>query len=78
MHSHCDLEAAMKLFHHSGDHSPPPPPAPADRLAGVRPVFHDDDERPSREDRGLGETIFTRPPVPLPRLLTGRRRRRPK
>jgi hypothetical protein len=37
-------------------------------------VFHDDDERPSREDRDFGQTIFTRPPVPLPKVLTRRRR----
>jgi hypothetical protein len=49
----------------------PPPPQPESRLAGV----HDEDERPSREDRTYGETIFTRPPVPLPRILRGRRRR---
>jgi hypothetical protein len=33
-----------------------------------------DDERPTREDRRYGETIFTRPPVALPRMLTGKRR----
>ena len=54
----------------------PPPPQPESRLTGVRALAHDDDERPSREDRGYGETIFTRPPVPLPRLLRGRRRGR--
>lgn len=41
----------------------------ADRLSHVRPLAHDDDERPSREDRDFGSTIFTRPPVPLPRFL---------
>ena len=53
----------------------PPAPAPADRFAGVRALAHDEDERPSREDRSYGETIFTRPTVPLPRILRGRRRR---
>jgi hypothetical protein len=53
----------------------PPRPQPESRLSGVRSVAHDDDERPSREDRGYGETIFTRPAVPMPRLLRGRRRR---
>ena len=53
----------------------PPAPPPEGRLAGVRSLAHDDDERPSREDRSYGETIFTRPPVPMPRLLRGRRRR---
>ena len=54
----------------------PPAPEPPSRLSGVRALGHDDDERPSREDRGYGETIFNRPPVPLPRLLRGRRRGR--
>ena len=53
----------------------PSPPQAAGRLGGVRSLAHDEDERPSREDRGYGETIFTRPPVPMPRLLRGRRRR---
>jgi hypothetical protein len=44
-----------------------------DRLTGVRPLAHDDEERPSREDRTYGETIFARPPVPLPRRLRGRK-----
>jgi hypothetical protein len=50
--------------------------APTDRLSKVRPMAHDEDERPSREDRGYGETIFTRPPVPLPRFLSGRKKKR--
>ena len=54
----------------------PPAPEPSDRLGGIRALAHDEDERPSREDRSYGETIFTRPPVPLPRILRGRRRER--
>jgi len=46
-----------------------------DRLTDVRPLAHDDDERPSREDMTYGETIFTRPPVPLPRWLRGRKQK---
>jgi hypothetical protein len=53
----------------------PDPTQPESRLSGIRSLAHDEDERPSREDRGYGETIFTRPPVPMPRLLRGRRRR---
>ena len=53
----------------------PPAPEVPERFAGVRALAHDEDERPSREDRSYGETIFTRPPVPLPRILRGRRRR---
>ena len=47
----------------------------ADKLSSVRPLPHDEDERPSREDRAYGQTIFTRPPVPLPRFLTRGKKR---
>jgi hypothetical protein len=53
----------------------PPQPQSERRLDGVRALTHDDDERPSREDRTYGETIFNRGVVPLPRFLRGRRRR---
>ena len=52
-----------------------PPPQTESRLGGVRAIAHDEDERPSREDRTYGETIFTRGVVPMPRFLRGRRRR---
>ena len=48
----------------------------ADKLSGIRPLPHDEDEQPRREDRSYGQTIFSRPPVPLPRFLTRRRRPR--
>ena len=35
----------------------------------------DDEERPSREDREYGQTIFTRPPVKVPKLLACKRER---
>jgi hypothetical protein len=41
----------------------------ADKLSRIPPLLRDEDERPSREDREYGQTIFTRPPVPLPRFL---------
>lgn len=68
----------MKLFHRSRPESAPPPAAKpaAGRLGGVRPMAHDEDERPSAQDRDYGQTIFTRDAVPLPRVLTGRKRRR--
>lgn len=47
----------------------------ADKLSHVRPLDLDDDERPTREDRKYGETIFNRAPVPLPRFLRPKRRR---
>ena len=53
---------------------PSPPPPAAGRLSGVRALTHDEEERPCREDLTYGETIFNRAPVPLPRLLTGRRK----
>ena len=52
---------------HVGDH--------ADKLSRIRPLDHDEDERPRREDLAYGETIFNRAPVPLPRFLRGRRKK---
>jgi hypothetical protein len=52
----------------------------ADKLTRVPALRHDDadDERPSREDLSAGSTIFTRAPVPLPRLLRGGKKRAPR
>ena len=47
----------------------------ADKLSRIRPLDHDEDERPRREDLTYGETIFNRAPVPLPRFLRGRRKK---
>ena len=58
--------------------TPHPPGHRTDKLAGIRPLAHDEDEQPSREDRGYGSTIFSRPPVPLPRFLTGAKKPRPR
>jgi hypothetical protein len=69
----------MKLSKRSrGESSPEPTGNVADqpgKLAGVQPLRHDEDERPSREDRDYGSTIFTKPPVPLPRFLGGKKHR---
>ena len=56
----------------------PGPPVPDDgsRLSGILRIQHDEDERPSREDADYGQTIFSRPPVPLPRWLGGKRKKR--
>ena len=65
----------MKRRH---DNDPPPPPAAEDspsRLGGLRPHPHDDDERPTREDRAAGHARFEIP-VPVPRLLRGKHRQR--
>ena len=48
----------------------------ADKLGRVPSMPHDEDDRPRREDRSYGETIFTRPAVPLPRFLRGGKRPR--
>jgi hypothetical protein len=53
------------------------PGAHAEKLSGVRPMAHDEDERPSREDRDYGSTIFTRPAVLLPRFLRGGKKKSP-
>ena len=42
----------------------------------MRPLDHDEDEQPTREDRRFGRTIFNRPPVPLPRFLAGAKKPR--
>jgi hypothetical protein len=53
---------------------PEEPGAPGlDALTGGH--FGDEDARPTREDRRYGQTIFTRPPVKVPKLLQSRRER---
>jgi hypothetical protein len=47
----------------------------ADKLSRIPGLPHDEDERPSCEDREYGQTIFTRLPVPLPRFLRGGKKR---
>jgi len=51
-------------------------PTPADRLSGLRPVRHvDDEERQSREDRqSLTSTVFQFP-VSVPKWLRPKRER---
>jgi hypothetical protein len=61
--------------------SEPPVPAAADeagKLSHMPSIAHDDDERPSREDMNYGSTIFSRPTVPLPRFLSGGKKKRPR
>ena len=62
--------------------TPPPPPTiyvgdPTDKLTRIPAMRHDEDERPRREDMDYGKRLFARPPVPLPRFLTGRKKRGP-
>ena len=47
----------------------------ADKLSRIRPIAHDDDERQTREDLRFGETLFSRTPVPLPRMFRRGRQR---
>jgi hypothetical protein len=61
----------MKLFKRSRTDTPQPADDHALRLAGLRGIAHDDDERQSREDAGYGQTIFTGQLLPLPRILGG-------
>jgi hypothetical protein len=56
------------------DEKPIAPPE-SDRLGTVRPLAHDEDERPSREDRNYGSTIFTLPD--FVRAPFKRRRKKP-
>ena len=53
-----------------GDHT--------DKLSRIPALPHSDDERPNREDQEYAKSLFTDPPVPLPRFLTGAKKRRPK
>jgi hypothetical protein len=59
----------------------PPPPRLVgdhdDRLSRIRTIPRDEDDRPCREDLQAppGTRLFEFP-VPVPRFLTGRRRRR--
>ena len=58
-----------ELTDYVGDH--------IDKLSRIRPIAHDDDnERQSREDLHYCESLFERSPVPLPRAVRGRRRRK--
>jgi hypothetical protein len=45
------------------------------KLAGMAPIGLDYDEARSREERGYGETVFTRRFSSLPRWLVGRKHR---
>jgi hypothetical protein len=49
----------------------------ADKIGHVRPMAHDEDERPSADDRGAYHSLFTSAlePVPLPRWFKPGRRR---
>jgi hypothetical protein len=47
-----------------------------DKLMRLAPIAHDDDnERQCREDLHYGETLFSRPPVALPRFPRRKRKR---
>jgi hypothetical protein len=63
----------MKLRRRRAD-SPPPTiyvGDHTDKLSRIPAMRHDEDDRPRREDQDYGKTLFTGPPVPLPRFLTG-------
>ena len=54
---------------------PETPEKPVSKLAGMKPLAHDPDERPTREDRQAQRNRFAIP-VPLPRFLQPRGRRK--
>ena len=69
----------MKRAKHSTEPDPaaaPTEPQPKSRFDGMVGMHFDEDERPSREDRDYGQTIFTRPPVKVPKFLRPKRERR--
>jgi len=50
--------------------APDPKPVPSQgKLSGMRPVAHDDDERPTREDRASDHGLFDLPAF-VPKFLT--------
>ena len=53
-----------------GDHT--------NKLSRIPALPHSDEERPSREDQDYAKNVFTDPPVPLPRFLTGAKKPRRK
>jgi hypothetical protein len=55
------------------DYSPPPAEDLLARLSRVRPLAHQEDERPNREQLEAGQRhpVHPGPPVPLPRWLWG-------
>jgi hypothetical protein len=59
--------------------SPPPTVYVGDhthKLSRISALPHDEDERPRREDQEYAKNLFTDPPVPLPRFLTGAKKPR--
>jgi hypothetical protein len=55
---------------------PENPDKPAGKFGGVPPLAHDPDESPTREDRQARRIPFFEIPVPLPRFLQPRGRRK--
>jgi hypothetical protein len=61
---------------------PPDTPAPpsddlVSRLSRVRPVTHQQDERPNRETmEDKGRVVYPGPPIPLPRWLWGGKKKK--
>ena len=60
---------------------PPPPPTVyvgdyTHKLSRIPALAHDDDnERQCREDKEYGKRLFGQSPVPLPRFLSGGKKR---
>jgi hypothetical protein len=45
------------------------------KLSRIRALAHDEDERQCREDMEYGKRLFGQTPVPLPRFLSGGKKR---
>jgi hypothetical protein len=45
------------------------------KLSRIPAMAHDEDERQRREDMDYGKRLFGQSPVPLPRFLTGEKKR---
>jgi hypothetical protein len=70
-------ERAMKLRRRRAE-SPPPNiyvGDHADKLSRIAALPHIEDEAQRREDQDYAKNAFTDPPVPLPRFLTGAKKK---
>jgi hypothetical protein len=83
--AHCLAEARGEAYAHHAmklrrrAQSPPPTVYVGDhtdKLSRIPALPHDEDERPRREDQDYAKNLFTDPPVPLPRFLTGAKKPR--
>jgi len=65
----------MHLRSQGKKRGPQPGEKPPSKLSGIPPLSHNPDDRPTREDRERHRSPFAFP-VPLPRILQPRGRRK--